>query len=177
VLSAEGSEDPDGDALSFVWDFGDGSSRGAGSVVEHTYAVNGPYAPRLTASDSRGGQAGATAQVRVGQPPLAVITTPAPGATFRPGETIRFSGSAADPDGGPLPAAALVWTVVVHHHEETSRQHHTHPFLGPVVGDSGSFTVPDPVHDADIFFRVHLLATDADRLTHESTRDVRPSGN
>jgi glucose/arabinose dehydrogenase len=173
VLSAGASSDPDGDVLSFAWDFGDGSARAVGPVATHSYASNGPYPARVTVSDPRGGQATATAQVVVGQPPLARILAPAPGATARPGELVAFSGEAVDPDAGPLPAEALVWTVVLHHHAESDRQHHTHPFLGPLLGASGSFRVPETLHDADLFLRVQLVATDADRLGHAVATDVR----
>src|SRR5205085_3529167 len=44
VISFDGtaSVDPDGDALTYRWDFGDGSS-GEGAQVQHTYATGGTY--------------------------------------------------------------------------------------------------------------------------------------
>lgn len=45
-----GSSDPDGDALTHAWDFGDGSN-GSGSTVSHTFAAGGSYTVTLTVSD------------------------------------------------------------------------------------------------------------------------------
>jgi hypothetical protein len=175
VLSAEASRDPDGDALAFTWDFGDGSPTGTGPILTHVYASKGPYRARVTAADPGGGRATATVSIAVGSPPAAAIQEPAAGTTFRPGDIVRYSGSATDPDGGPIPADALVWTVVLHHHPEGDPRHHTHPYQGPVVGGEGAFEVAPTLHDDDIFFRIHLAATDGDRLTGEATRDVRPA--
>ena len=175
VLSAEASRDPDGDALAFAWDFGDGSPAGTGPIVTHAYRSNGAYRARVTAADPHGGQATSAVSVTVGTPPVAAILEPAVGAGFRPGEVVRYSGSAADPDGGPVPADALVWTVVLHHHPEVDPRHHTHPYQGPVVGGAGAFEVATTLHDDDVFFRIHLAATDADGLTQGVTRDVVPA--
>ena len=53
AMSAAGSSDPDGDALTFSWGFGDGSA-GTGATVAHAYAAPGTYAVRLIATDIRG---------------------------------------------------------------------------------------------------------------------------
>lgn len=50
VASAEGSQDPDGDILSYHWDFGDGTT-GTGIVAEHIYETSGTYSVTLTVSD------------------------------------------------------------------------------------------------------------------------------
>ena len=50
-LSATGSSDPDGEPLSFSWQFGDGRE-GVGSSVQHTYADPGSYRVILTLQDA-----------------------------------------------------------------------------------------------------------------------------
>ncbi|MCG6862032.1 MAG: PKD domain-containing protein [Chromatiaceae bacterium] len=52
TFSAAGSADPDGDALSFEWDFGDGTT-GSGTAPTHTYTDPGTYLAIVTASDGR----------------------------------------------------------------------------------------------------------------------------
>jgi len=49
-FSASASTDPNGDALTFAWDFGDGAT-GSGETVSHTYTAAGEYTVVLTASD------------------------------------------------------------------------------------------------------------------------------
>jgi len=50
LFSAEWSSDPDGNALTFAWDFGDGA-HGAGEWANHTYGAVGDYRAQLRASD------------------------------------------------------------------------------------------------------------------------------
>ncbi len=52
-MSAAGSTDPDGDALTYQWSFGDGAVSN-GVAVTHRYASTGVYEVRLIATDIRG---------------------------------------------------------------------------------------------------------------------------
>ena len=49
-FSASTSTDPNGDALTYAWDFGDGTTN-SGETVSHTYTAAGEYTVVLTASD------------------------------------------------------------------------------------------------------------------------------
>ncbi len=46
-----GSADPDGDALEFEWDFGDGGATGNGETTSHEYSQTGTYTVTLTVYD------------------------------------------------------------------------------------------------------------------------------
>lgn len=50
-FSAVGSLDPDGDPLSYSWDFGDGSPAVSGYQVTHVFSAAGKYFATLTVSD------------------------------------------------------------------------------------------------------------------------------
>jgi serine protease AprX len=59
-----GSSDPDGDALTYRWDFGDGNT-GTGATVDHAYGKAGRYTVTLTVSDGLGGVDTESATVRI----------------------------------------------------------------------------------------------------------------
>lgn len=52
-FSASASSDPDGDHLSYTWDFGDGTKK-QGENVTHSYAHEGSYNIHLTVNDKSG---------------------------------------------------------------------------------------------------------------------------
>jgi len=62
TFDASTSTDPDGDSLSYVWQFGDGTT-GEGQVVSYRYAAQGNYSCTLTVYDGRGGSATAALTV------------------------------------------------------------------------------------------------------------------
>ncbi len=53
-FSALGSSDPDGDPITYSWNFGDGTPAAAGRDVVHDYTVAGTYQAVVTVSDNRG---------------------------------------------------------------------------------------------------------------------------
>ncbi|MEZ4983636.1 MAG: PKD domain-containing protein [Saprospiraceae bacterium] len=56
-FSAVGSFDPDGDAVTYRWNFGDGSATVEGITANHTYTTGGgQYFPSLTVVDSQGAE-------------------------------------------------------------------------------------------------------------------------
>jgi glucose/arabinose dehydrogenase len=164
------SSDPDGDLLNYRWDFGDGSSAG-GTKTAHTYAFPGQYAVTLTVDDGIGGTSATTIMVTVGSPPTGAIGGPATGTKYNAGDTISFSGSAADAqDGNSLPASAFKWTILFHHNT------HTHPLEEFEGVKSGSFKVPTTGEtEHDVWYRIYLTVTDSSGLSHTTTRDVTPN--
>lgn len=57
-FDASGSSDPDEDALTYAWDFGDsdgGFNDATGASPSHTYAAGGTYTARVRVNDGRGG--------------------------------------------------------------------------------------------------------------------------
>ncbi len=92
------SSDPDGDALSYAWDFGDGAT-GSGATPSHAYTYGDTFTVSLTVTDGKGGisQATTTATVsEVNDLPVANAGGPYSGEV---GSPISLDGSASyDPD-------------------------------------------------------------------------------
>lgn len=168
-FSSAGTFDPDGDPLTFRWEFGDGTSA-TGRQVKHTYRTAQNFNARLIVTDSHGAQVTSRIiKIFAGdQAPVPQITSPVVGTSVRPGQTVRFSGRATDPDEGLLNPSNLTWTVVLHHND------HTHPFLGPLTGvASGAFTIPTNDHqDGRVFYRIRLKATDSRGLAIFRSIDI-----
>jgi len=103
TLSGAGSSDPDGDVLTYAWDFGDGTT-GTGATPQHTYADNGTYVVTLTVSDPAGAEATATTSVTVFNvnPTVNAFS----GASILAHQTYAGGGSFTDP-------GADEWTATV----------------------------------------------------------------
>lgn len=84
TLDGSGSSDPDGVVTSYVWDFGDGTSPGAGVTANHVYAASGTYTVTLTVTDNRGATSTTTRTVDIllpNVPPVAGFTPACAGLT------------------------------------------------------------------------------------------------
>lgn len=103
TLDGTGSTDADGDALRYLWDFGDGSPPGAGARVTHVYADGGSYPVALRVDDGTGLVNSSdvdTLEVRVNRAPVARAGAD---STVCAGETVLFDASESiDADGDVL---------------------------------------------------------------------------
>lgn len=98
-FNASESEDPDGDIVSFDWDFGDGTT-GTGETVTHQYGSSGGFTVLLKVTDDDGNIDTATQTISVGdnQNPVAAFTysPSSPGVD----QDIYFNAAdSSDPDG------------------------------------------------------------------------------
>lgn len=177
-FDGSGSRDPDGNPLTYVWDFKDGSTaETATPTTSHTYNTAGTFNVELRVRDNQGAtSAPVTVRIDPGNaPPAPVIGSPTQAALFKVGEQITLSGSATDTeDGGPVPTSSLSWEVVRHHNDS-----HEHPFVKPTVGNDVTFTAPAP---EDLFstgpgnyLEVKLTATDSKGLKKTVTRYFLPN--
>ncbi len=64
LFDASATSDPDGDALQFAWDFGEGGTA-EGAAVSHVFAQPGLYTVMLTVTDARGAMVFRQAEVPV----------------------------------------------------------------------------------------------------------------
>ena len=160
AFSSAGSVDSGGGSLSYLWEFGDGTTS---TLANPTHVYSAPsvvtYRPKLTVTNPQGASSSATLSVTVGSlPPLPAISTPGPGTSVMPGQQVTFQGSATDPDEPTLPASALSWTVLLHHNT------HVHTFVSG-TGSQGSFLAENHGPVGTFSYEIILTATDSSGLT------------
>ena len=173
TFSAANSFDVDGDALDFLWDFGDDNvedeeNESGQSEATHVYEQPGAYQATLSVYDSRGAVQSTSLEILVGiDPPTAQITSPAPDARFQVGDTIAFSGTGVDPEGGELSGESLVWEAFLHHNQ------HVHYDFFDGTGSGGEFEYLD--HGDDTYLELCLTATNSAGLSGQECVDIRPA--
>jgi PKD repeat protein len=100
------STDPQGGAVTMSWDFGDGSAKGSGQSVTHTWAAEGTYTVGVVATNAANLTASGTASVAVvAQAPSAPQLVLSDTAPF-PGEALTLAVSSIDPQRSGL---AYTW--------------------------------------------------------------------
>ena len=104
------SSDPDGDGLTFLWEFGDGTSSAAVSP-SHAYSAGGVYTVTLAASDGTGTDV-ATTNVTVTQPAASTDITAAVYPVLVDGRDATVEIGVFDGDGNFVGGASVdgVWT-------------------------------------------------------------------
>ena len=96
-FSSVGSSDPEGDPLTYSWNFGDGNTSPAANP-SHTYAASGRYTVTLTVSDGTNSPF-KTLSVVVGTPPVGQIVTPSRRDAVRRRRPHRDLGQRHGPGG------------------------------------------------------------------------------
>jgi PKD repeat protein len=142
-------------------------------LVTHRYTGAGTYTATLVVVDGRGGTSSPVSKpINVGNgAPQPVIISPLASTQFAVGQGITLTGSATDPEQGPLPNTALSWTVLQHHAS------HTHPFLGPIPGNGITFTAPAPedlAAAANSYLEIRLTATDSSGASTTVSQLLQP---
>ena len=74
--------------------------------------------------------------IQVGVAPDLIVAAPTEGQLYRAGDTITYNAFATDGAGFDLNDANIKTEVRLHHGT------HFHPFVGPLTGRAGSFTIP-----------------------------------
>lgn len=170
LLDATGSTDPDGDRLSFEWDFGDGTPKRSLPRLIHTYATPGTYTAEVTVRDASH-ESRASVRIDVGnRPPLPTILSPASDFRFSVGQTVVLSGRAWDREDGRL-VPDLRWRVILHHGS------HTHPFLPVTIGNGIELVTPPPEDfpgATNSYLEIELTAVDSQGLAATITQRLLP---
>ncbi|MFT4216805.1 MAG: PKD domain-containing protein [Micropruina sp.] len=93
-VNGSGSTDPDGDSLTYLWDFGDGATS-TSAVTTHTYQAAGTYQVKLTVSDGQlaNNKTESVTVSAANQSPTAAFTTSVNRLN------VTFTEASTDPDG------------------------------------------------------------------------------
>lgn len=153
-FSSQGTIDPEGQSLTYNWNFGDGTNSTSANPTK-TYNAKGMYTVQLTVSDGTNFSQADPIAITVGQLPQITISNPQEGSIYRAGDTITYSATATDSSGNQLGNSAFTIEILFHHHD------HTHPFAGPTSGSSGQFTVPTSGEtSSDTWYEIIVRAKD-----------------
>ena len=165
-FSSIGSFDPDGDPITYSWNFGDGSALSTKAAPKHTY-TKGVYQAVLTVTDSHGATGTSKVNIDVGvEPPTVKFTTPRGTVKFKIGDTIHVAIKATDPQDGKLAADSV----------STSVSYWTGGHEFPVTdftGLTGSFVAADNGF-VNAFYEITTTATDSFGLPTVATHNVLP---
>lgn len=176
-FSGAGSSDPEGEALVYVWDFGDGTSplQTSEPQVSHTYASDGDYLATLYVLDPQGGKSAVQKveiEVYSGAMPSIVyeISGDSQRQHYRGGDTVRFR---VEREGGTTGLDATTpyrWSIKLHHNQ------HVHFVITESVGDEVVLEIPDDSHAADVslWYEAELIMRTAEGQDVRVTKALLP---
>ncbi|MEU3979286.1 carbohydrate-binding protein [Streptomyces sp. NPDC026672] len=169
-FSSQGSSDPEGKALTYSWDFGDGTSSTQANP-SHTYTARGTFRPTLTVRDPEGLTGTASLVVTAGNTaPAVTLQQPLDGQLFAFGDTVPFRVQASDAEDGAADCSKVKVTYSLGHDS------HTHAITSS-TGCTGTLSIPvDGEHDsaANLYGVLDAEYTDSGGLTTHSLRTLQP---
>ena len=156
TFNGAGSSDISGQALTYSWDFGDGSALGSGAAPSHTYPDNGIYTVTLTVSN------GITTSTAAAATATIENVLPAVGAIAGPASPVQISTNMTVTAGFTDQGVADTHTAVLDWGDGTSS-------AGTVTETNGSGSVGGShVYAAAGVYTVTLAVTDKDAGTAQS---------
>ncbi|GAB3874843.1 hypothetical protein GCM10028824_28770 [Hymenobacter segetis] len=170
-FTGSNSTDPNGSALTYRWDFGDGTATSSAANPSHTFspptsAVT-QYTVKLTVTNAQGLSNQTTLLISVNNtPPQVTITSPAAGTlyplTSNTTYQLRATVTDAEQSGHLL---SYQWQTILHHAS------HEHPDPVDTTRQTSTTIVPYGCGAETYYYRIVLTVTDAGGLA--TTREVR----
>ncbi|WP_432872034.1 ThuA domain-containing protein [Microbispora rosea] len=103
-FSSEGSRDPEGQAITYAWDFdGDGTTDSTEANPSFTYTKAGEYSAVLTITSADGKTATSSVTIEAGNSkPVVKVEVPPNGAFFEFGDQVKFKVTVTDAEDGTI---------------------------------------------------------------------------
>jgi cytochrome c len=156
TFSTAGTEDANGDSLTFAWDLdGDGQTDSNSPNPSFKYETNGNYNAKVTVTDNRKGSSSVIIPITVGNnAPIVMITSPANGGFFSWGDTLSYTVTVKDAQDAAIDCTKVIVTPALGHDE------HSHP--SPTqAGCSGTFqTARSDTNSENTFYYLTASYTD-----------------
>jgi glucose/arabinose dehydrogenase len=167
LFDATGTTDPEGKALTYLWEFGDGKTDSNVSVTKKYKTADHTWTAKLTVTDADGASSTWSQVIETDNTPPVIrqLVSPLPGSFFVNGNNLTFDAVADDAEDTPLgiPLTAT-WNIDMVH------EHHTHPAWATLNGLTANWTATG--HEHGFYFHVTLTVTDSRGLTASQAFDV-----
>jgi len=173
-FNGSGSSDPENGALTYLWQFGDGTANSSSANPIHLFnapaGVPTSYTITLTVTDDLGQSASTTLLVSLNNtPPTVSLLNPTEGATYPVGldTTWQLAAQVSDAEHGPA-QLTYAWQVILHHNT------HEHP--GPIIStvNASAITAGEGCDGQNYRYRIRLTVTDAAGLSATAERWIHP---
>ena len=153
TFDGSGSYSPDGDSLSYTWDFNDGTPlvTTTTSTETHAYHYDGTYVVTLIVNDGHGGIESNIDILTIDKLPPVITLNPLP-ASLAVGTTLNLSGTIADPTPD-LETVVLDWgdgssPMTLQLPAGSTTFSASHDYASPLPGGATSATISATVTDA-----------------------------
>jgi glucose/arabinose dehydrogenase/PKD repeat protein len=172
TLSGANSSDPNGDALTYLWNFGGGLTSTLMNPVV-SFPQMGTISITLTVRDGGGLTSSAFQTISIGTPPSAIMESPVDGSQFVVGEILRLRGRARDMNSMQLlDPTRIFWDVQIRH------AGHFHPFMSNRSGNNFDlFPAPSPegfTASTNSHLQITMTVVDSNGLSQTIRRNVLP---
>jgi PKD repeat protein/glucose/arabinose dehydrogenase len=178
-FSSAGSEDPDGDPLTYEWDFGDGTAKSTEADPTHVFTTSGTFTVQLKVTDSSGKSGSSSVVVTVGNTRPTVTLDIPQGGVYGWGDEIAYKVTVTDPEDSAIDCSKVVVSPGIFHDEGGNA--HVHPGVNK-MGCEGTIQVEqESGHEKSANIALVLTATYLDNgaagsqpLEGATTRRLNP---
>ncbi len=177
TFDGSASYDPDGNALTYTWDFGDGTAPSTGPAVQqHVYAAAGNFTARLTVNDGSATNSVDVPVTTLHSPPSIRLVPDKLGA-YAVGDTISMSAVAFDENGQQMTGDSIRWDLLIHHCPDSPTVCHIHPTTPTPQPTGVTFSTVAPDHGVNFYLSFTATATNSFGLSSSATCNIQIGAN